>query len=71
VRSSPNQPRPREVARLLAPAWAASILVVVVGIGLIVEQHRSVGFVIVMIGLIGGFGLRAWLMFRDQQRRRM
>jgi hypothetical protein len=48
-----------------------STLVILVGIGLFVEHHRTIGVVIVGIGVIGGFGLRAWLMLRDQQRRRL
>jgi hypothetical protein len=68
---NPAQPRPREVARLLLPAFAASTLVILVGILLIVEHHRSLGFVLVMVGLLGGFGVRAWLMLRDQRRRQL
>jgi hypothetical protein len=59
--------RPGHVLRLLAPAFAASIVVVLVGVFLARSHHRTLGVVLIVVGAIGGFAVRAWLMIRDQQ----
>ena len=63
----PRSPSPRQVARLLLPAFAASALVVVVGVVLVLVHHRTIGVILVVIGAVGGFFLRAALMLRSQR----
>jgi hypothetical protein len=61
---------PGHVVRLLMPVFAASILVVLVGVILARSHHRTIGVVLIVVGAVGGFAVRAWLMIRDQQGRR-
>jgi hypothetical protein len=62
--------RPRQVFRLVLPVFAASILVMVIGVILVVTHHRTPGIIVFVIGVIGGFAVRARLLFRAQQGRR-
>jgi hypothetical protein len=60
-------PGPRQVARIVLPVFAASTLVMVVGVVLALTHHRSIGLVLVVVGAVGGFAVRARLMIRSQQ----
>ncbi len=66
----PPAPSPRQVLRLVLPVFAASTLIVVLGVILDLAHHRTIGIVLVVIGAVGGFFLRTALMYRNQQGRR-
>jgi hypothetical protein len=63
----PLRPGPRDILRLVLPVFGATALVVAVGIVLILTHHRTLGTILVGIGAIGGFAVRAWLVWRTQQ----
>ena len=63
-------PGARQVARLLLPIFAASTLVMVIGVILALAHHRTAGFIVVAIGAVGGFVVRARIMIRSQVGRR-
>jgi uncharacterized membrane protein len=65
-----RSPGPGHVVRLLMPAFAASTVVVLIGVVLAGSHHRTLGVILIVVGAVGGLAVRAWLMLRDQQGRR-
>lgn len=60
--------RPREVLRLVLPAFAASTVVAATGVALVLVGHRTVGLILVVIAAVGGLFYRARVLLRAQQR---
>ena len=60
-------PGPRQVLRLVLPVFAASVLVMVVGLLLAINHHRTIGVVLIAVGAMAGFAVRAQLVLRSQQ----
>jgi uncharacterized membrane-anchored protein len=60
----------RDAIRLMLPVFIISALVAIVGLVLFTSHHQTVGLVLIAIGAVGGFAIRARIMFRQQIGRR-
>ncbi len=58
----------RDVMRMLAPSFAASIVACVVGFILLADGHRTLGVIILILGAGRGSRVRLRLMRRGRRR---
>jgi hypothetical protein len=60
---------PREVLRLVLPAFAVSTVLAVIGVVLVLSGQRTIGLVLVVVAAVGGLLYRGRRLAKAQQAR--